>query len=344
MKIGLDVSKMHALSQTRGIGYYAQNLYHSIKKFTDVEIDLIKEKNSYEKYDLIHFPFFDLFTRSLPLNFSKPFVVTIPDLIPIQFPKHYPPGLRGKANYWFQKQALKKARGIIAISETVKKDVEKILKINPEKVFATLLAPSDIYIKINDQKQLNAIKQKYNLPDEFALYVGNVNWNKNILNMAEACIKSGKNLVIIGSSFFDKTNLNHPEKKSFKTFLEKYEDCKLIRIIDFVPNEELVSIMNLATCLVFASYYEGFGLPILEAQSCGLPVITSNVSATAEISGNSVLLVNPENPDEISKAINTLFNSETERKKLIEKGFQNVKNFSWEKTAKQTVEVYKKCL
>lgn len=344
MKVGLDISKMHKLSQTRGIGYYAQNLFESIKKYTEVEIELVTDRSDYNKFDLIHFPFFDLFKHTLPLKISRPFIVTIPDLIPLQFSEFYPPGLKGKANFWLQKLALKKAQAIITISETVKKDVEKILKINPQKVFPVHLAPSEIYKKIKDDVLLKNIKNKYNLPDKFSLYVGNVNWNKNILNTAESCIRSGQTLVIVGSSFMDKSNLSHPEKNSFKQFLEKYENSNLIKLLGFVEDKDLVGVMNLATVLIFVSYYEGFGLPILEAQACGLPVITSKGSATEEISGVSAVLVNPENPEEISDAITKIFDSEKLRNQLVEKGNKNLTRFSWEKTARETVEVYKKCL
>lgn len=344
MKIGLDVSKMHNLSRSRGIGYYAQNLYESIKKYTHIDIKLIEEKSNYNNFDLIHFPFFDLYKNSLPLKISKPFIVTIPDLIPLQFSQHYPSGIRGKANFWLQKLALKKAKGIIAISDTVKEDVEKILKIKSDKVFSIPLAPSEIYKKITDKKLLDNIKNKYRLPDRFILYVGNVNWNKNILNLAEASIKSGQILVIVGSSFMDKTNLNHPEKQSLKVFLQKYENSSRIKLIGFVPDNDLVAIMNLADCLIFVSFYEGFGLPILEAQSCGTPVITSDISATAEIAGSGALLVNPENPVEISNSIIKIFSSEKIKKDLIKKGWENLEKYSWEKTAHKTVEVYRQCI
>lgn len=344
MKIGLDVSKMHNLSLTRGIGYYAQNLYDSIKKYTEIDMKLIKEKSDYSDFDLIHFPFFDMFKHTLPISISKPFVVTIPDLIPLQFSSHYPPGFKGKANLWLQKMSLKKASAIIAISKTVKEDIKRILRIHDNKIFAIHLASSEIYKKITDKKLLAGISKKYNLPDKFILYVGNVNWNKNILNTAEASIRSGQSLVIVGSSFLDKSDLSHPEKRSFKMFLDKYQNSPLIKKLGFVPDDDLVSIMNLATCLIFVSYYEGFGLPILEAQACQTPVITSNISATAEIAGEGSVLVDPENPAEISKAITNIFESEDLRSEVIKRGTRNLQNFSWKKTALETVEVYKKCL
>jgi len=344
IRVGLEVSRMHKFSKTRGIGVYAQNLYNSIKESGDVEIQLIEGESDYKQFDLIHFPFFDLFRHTLPLRISKPLVITIPDLIPLQFPNHYPPGLKGRASLWLQKKALRNAKAIIGISKTVKRDIEKILKISPDKVFSTYLAPSKDYKKIIDQSLLLGVKKKYALPEEFVLYVGNVNWNKNILNMTEACMIAGKTLVIVGSSFLDKGNLNHPEKKSFKEFLEKYEGNKLIRILGFVEDEDLVKIMNLATVLLFVSLYEGFGLPVLEAQACGLSVITSKTSALGEIAKKGAILVTPESVEEITGAIKRIFSSKDFRKKLIEEGQENLKDFSWEKTAKETVEIYEKVL
>ncbi len=344
MKIALDVSRMHKLSETRGIGFYSQNLFNAVKKYTDADIELIENKTDYSKFDLVHFPFFDLFKHTLPLNLSKPYVVTIPDLIPIQYPKHYPPGIKGRINIWFQKLAIKKARAVIAISETVRNDIIQILKIDPKKVFSIYLAPDEHFRKISDETLLNKVKNKYGLPDEFVLYVGNVNWNKNILNTAQACLEANKNLVVIGNSFLDKTNLHHAEKKSHKIFLEKYSENKLVQLLGYVENEELVAIMNMAASLIFVSFYEGFGLPILEAQACGLPVITSNISATAEIADSGAILVDPKNVGEISEAVNNIFNSQTLRRKLIKLGHENVKKYSWEKTALETVKVYENVL
>jgi hypothetical protein len=90
MKVAFDISRMNKLSLNRGIGIHAKNLFSALKEYTNVDIDLIDEKTRYDQYDLIHIPFFDLFTRSLPLKASKPLVVTVHDLIPIIYPTHYP--------------------------------------------------------------------------------------------------------------------------------------------------------------------------------------------------------------------------------------------------------------
>lgn len=344
MKVAIDISQMHPLSRNRGIGVYVKNLYASLKKFTELDVELIEEKAGYKKFDLIHYPFFDLFNHTLRINSEKPFVVTVHDLIPIMFPKHYPPGIKGRINWHLQKYALNKVKSIISVSNTVKNDLQKLLNINPTKIKVVYSAPSESFRKISDNDALLSVKNKYNLPDKFVLYVGNVNWNKNILNSTEAVLSANKNLVIIGSAFLDKTNLNHPEKKSFKIWLKKYGGDERIRVLEFIRTEEIVCVMNLAKCLIFVSFYEGFGLPILEAQACGLPVITSKISATAEIAGKGAILVNPENPKEISNEVENIFHGEKLREQLLYEGMENVKRFSWKETALKTVKVYEDAL
>lgn len=344
MKVALDISRMHPLSRDRGIGVYAKNLFDSLKKYTDIDVELIKEKMDYSKFDLIHYPFFDLFKHTLPLGLKKPTVVTIHDLIPIMFSRHYPPGIRGRINWQVQKLALKKVKSIIAVSNTVKEDLVKLLKISEKDIFVVYSAPSEKFHPVRDKSVLEKTKVKYSLPDELILYVGNVNWNKNILNMTEAVLKANKNLVIIGSAFLDRTNLNHPEKRSFKLWLEKYGYDERIKVLDFTEIEDVVLIMNLAACLIFVSFYEGFGLPILEAQACGLPVITSKISATAEIAGRGAFLVDPDNVADIAEAIEEIFNDDSLSDKLIKVAGENLKRFSWEKTALETVKVYNNAL
>lgn len=344
MKVALDISRMHPLSRNRGIGVYAKNLFDSLKKYTDIDVKLIEEKTDYSKFDLIHYPFFDLFKHTLPLGLKKPTVVTIHDLIPIQFPKHYPAGIKGKINLQLQKMSLKNVKSIVAVSKTVKEDIIKSLRVPAGKISVVYSAPSEKFHRVQEKSELERVKNKFGLSDEFTLYVGNVNWNKNILNMTEAVLKANKNLIIIGSAFLDKTNLSHPEKRSLKLWLEKYGDDKRIKILGFVETEDVVVIMNLAKCLIFTSFYEGFGLPILEAQSCNLPVITSKISATAEIAGKGAILVDPENPEEISDSLEKLFGDERFKKELIDEGRENLKRFSWKETALETVKVYEAAL
>lgn len=344
MKIGLDISRLHPLSRNRGIGVYAKNLFDSLKKYTEIDVELIEEKMDYSKFDLIHYPFFDFFSHSLKTDSDKPFVVTIHDLIPVMFPKHYPPGIKGRINWLWQKQSLRNAVSVITVSNAVKNDIEKKLDIDPKKISVIYSAPSEKFYKITDEVKLEQVKNKYHLPQRFVLYVGNVNWNKNILNTTEAVLDANKKLVIVGNSFLDKTNLDHPEKKSFKIWLDKYGNDERIKTLGFMETEEIVLLMNLAECLIFVSLAEGFGLPILEAQACKLPVITSNIPATAEIAGEGAVLVDPESVTNISVAVRNLFDNNNLKEQVIRAGVENLSRFSWEKTAINTAKVYERSL
>lgn len=342
MKVGIDVSALHNFSKGRGIGFYIENLIESLKKYSDVEVLIIESAGSSPKVDIIHYPFFDFFKPTLKIRGSIPTVVTIHDVIPLLFPKHYPPGIKGRINLFRQKQSLKKVNAVITDSETSTSDVIKVLKLPKEKVSTVYLASSSNFKKLSETEIKKNIS-KFNLPKKFLLYTGGVNWNKNLLSQTKAALNVGIDVVFVGGGFNNKDSLNHPEMQSFKTFLKEYENNPRTHILGFVTEDEIVSLMNAAHALLFASYYEGFGLPILEAQSCGTPVITSNNSSTKEVAGEGAILVNPDQVEEIEKAIIKIENGKI-RSDLIEEGFKNLKSFSWEKTANQTLEIYNEVL
>lgn len=341
MRVAIDISKLHTFSKPRGIGVYAKNLFEALKKYTRVDVKLV-EHDTNEKFDLIHYPYFDFFRPTLPLVKKNTTLVTIHDLIPLLFPRHYPPGIKGTINLFRQKLALKNIDGVITVSSSTKEDVEKILKIPSSKVFTVYSAPSDNFKKIKDPSRLKLTKDKFNLSQKFALFVGGVNWNKNLINLAQACIDTNLNLVLVGDDFKNRQNLDHPELKSFANFLERYENHSLISMLGFVEQKDLVVVYNLAQVLLLPSFYEGFGLPILEAQACGTPVITSDTSSMPEIAGFGAIYVDPASPDDIADKLKKVLEDANLRNNLIEKGVENLKKYSWEKTALETVKVYEK--
>lgn len=337
LKIGFNVLPLQSGHKFRGFGYYTKNLLENLKKEKDLEIKEFTNLNEVSGVDLIHYPFFDLFQKTLPLRKKFPTVVTVGDVTPIIFNKQYPSGIKGGIRSGLQKLALKRAGAVITISETSKNDIEKYLKIPKNKIFSIYLAVSENFKKITDYKKLTSVKVKYNLPERFALFVGNVNWNKNLINMAKGCILSGIDLYLVGKSFEQKDNLGHAELKSYREFLKEFRDNPKIHVVGFVEDNEIVEFYNLASVLLLPSFYEGFGLPILEAQACGIPVITSNVSSMPEVAGKGAILVDPNSVEEISGALKRI---ETMSDQLRKVGFENVKRFSWEETAKETIEVY----
>jgi glycosyltransferase involved in cell wall biosynthesis len=343
MKIGINTLNVHKLSQGRGIGFYTENLYKELEKVLGDDLVLVEKESQLESCELVHFPTFDFFQKTLKLT-NKNNVVTVHDVIPLMYPKYYPPGIKGKINLFFQKKQLKKVDAIITDSKSSKKEIQKHLQIPEEKIHVIYLAPADYFREISDKKILNSLKDKYKLPERFVLFTGNVNWNKNILNMAQGVIAAKIDLVLVGSSFAKTDNLDHPELRSYKKFREVYKDNPLIHTLGFIPNEDLVGILNMAEVLLLPSFAEGFGLPILEAQTCGVPVITSNDSSMKEIAGSSAYLINPENPEEITEALETLISNSSKREEIIKKGLENAKQYSWAKTAQETVKVYKQVL
>lgn len=345
MKAGFSNISINSGHKNRGIGVYSRYLIEALKKQDNIKIEFFDNLNLLKDVDVVHYPYFDFFKTTLPIFEKKfPTVVTIHDVTPLLFPKHYPPGIKGTINSLIQRFALLNVSAVITDSENSKKDIAKTLGVNLDKIFVTYLAPAGHYKKISDREFLNRIIQKYNLPEKFVLYTGNVNWNKNILNTTAAAIKAGVDIVLVGKSFEQTENLNHPELKSLNMFNNQFKDHPKIHVLGFVDDQELVGITNLAKAVLLVSYYEGFGLPILEAQVCGVPVITSPNSSLTEVGGESVLYADPKNTDDIAAAITKIFEDENKRVQLIKKGYQNLNRFSWEKCARETIEVYEKIL
>lgn len=339
MKIGINVRNLKEGHEKRGIGSYTKNLITSLREkgVLVIEFDKLSEL---QDVDLVHYPNFDFFKASLPIIKKFPTVVTVHDVIPLLFPEHYPSGVKGKLSFIKQKISLRSVDCIITDSYSSKKDIEKKLRIKEEKIFPIYLAPSKEFRKINDEKKLMEVSKKYNLPKEFVIYYGDVNWNKNLYGIAEACEAVKINLVMVGNNF--KTEVSeHPELSPYIKFLNKFKDSPIVHLKGFMPTEDLVCTINLAKVSILASFYEGFGLPILEAAACGTPVITSPISSMKEVGGEGVLYVDPYKIFSIENGIRKVINDSSLSKKLVSKGLENLKRFSWTRCAEETIEVYK---
>lgn len=340
IKIAIDMTAMSLGHQNRGVGYYLSNLLEYLHKSEVVDIIEAKSAADFAKADIVHYPVFDLFQRTLPVFKPKPVIVTIHDVIPLIFPKAYPPGIKGKINFKIQKLSLRNVKGIITDSMSSMDDIHKYLGVNKDLIHPIYLACSDRFRVISDKKRLSIIKEKYNLPDTFAVFVGNVNWNKNINRIAEATVKAGVVTVFVGKGFEDQNPNNHPELRSYREFLASYVHNPLVRLLGFVPDNDVVEVLNLARLCLFPSIYEGFGMPILEAQACGIPVITSQVSSMPEVAGEGAFYVDPESVSDITEAMLTIIHNPTKTKEIIKKGFDNQKKFSWQKTTAETIAIY----
>jgi glycosyltransferase involved in cell wall biosynthesis len=327
MKIAIDSGPLTSGDSVRGIGVYTRELLKALK----IEgVDVSKEDLS--KYDLVHFTRFNPFFISVP--FTKPnntkFVLTIYDLIPLIYPKHYPPGIKGKICFLVNKYLINKnVDAIITISETSKKDICRFLRVDPKKVFVTYLAPRSIFKKLEPRGWKLEINGN-NIPKRFALYVGDINYNKNIPNLIKACKIANIPLVIAGKQAYqvDKLNLNHPELSHLKNI-----DWSGVIRLGFVPDDVLAELYNLATVYIQPSLYEGFGLPAVEAVVCGTPLVVVKSQCMVEVLGDDFSFTDSGSVESIARAIL----SPNIDKKLP-------RDYSWEGTANKTLEVYKRSL
>jgi len=332
MKVAIDISSLYSAHKTRGIGFYTKRLIQALRliKGPDFSVRLIKQGKIPQDVDLVHYPYFDLFLLTLPIKKIKPTVVTVHDLIPLVFPDKFPKGIRGWIKYQIQRQALRRVDAVITDSECSKKDIIKFIGFPKEKIYVVPLAPGKEFKKLE-------IKKKYSLPKIFALYVGDVNWNKNVEGLIKACAKIKIDLVLVGKAFRDKSL---PETQAILRLIEELSLNNQTRILGFTPTEDLVAIYNLATVYCQPSFYEGFGLPVLEAMACGTPVVCSKTSSLPKVVGDAAVFVDPNDYKSIAEGIMKLMENKKLYEGLREQGRRRARKFSWEKTAKETVKVY----
>jgi glycosyltransferase involved in cell wall biosynthesis len=373
MKVAIDTGSVIG-ERAFGIGINTKHLIEGMakeakkrKNFQVESFSFFENRKKLEKgiYDIVHYPYFHPFFLTLPSKKYAKVVVTIHDLIPLVYPKQYPAGLKGKLRFMAQKNRLKSVDAFLTISETSKKDIVRFLNVSPEKVHAIHIAPSPVFKKENDRKMLNRVVAKYNLPNKFVLYLGDVYYSKNIPTLIMACRYAKIPLVIVGKQATEVesnletdlkkikgprdwirflTNRPHPELSHYRLLKEMFESEGEVIRLGYVPDSDLIPIMNLATVYCQPSYYEGFGLGVVHAFACGVPVVISKTQALVEISGDAALIADPFNPKDMSSKISILLDNPSMRAQFIRKGNERLKKYSWEKTANLTLKVYEKVL
>ena len=229
------------------------------------------------------------------------------------------------------------ANAIIADSESTRQDIVRMLRLDAAKVTTVTLGVSASYHPIGDAAALEKIKSKYRLPDKFVLYIGVLEPRKNLPTLVRAfktlTERGGAHtLVIVGRKGWMYDEL-------FRT-IASLGLAERVIFTGYAPEEDLPLLYNAADVFVYPSFYEGFGLPVLEAMACGAPVITSNISSMPEIVGNAGILVNPYHADELADAMLRLIQNGDLRKRLARRGIERAKSFSWERAAQTTLAVY----
>lgn len=349
MKIAVDVSPLSdnkkISHRVRGTGFYIDCLRKSyLKYFPEHRYTFFKKKEEIPlDVDVVHYPYFEPFFLSLPYKKNCRNIVTVHDLTPLVFPKYFPVGIKGLIKWQIQKHNLSRMSAIIADSISSKKDIIKYSGVPEKKIHVVYLAAGEEFKKTKDTILKQKIKQKYNLPDKFVLYVGDATWNKNLIRLIEAVEAVNVVLVMVGKALVDENiDVNNPWNQDLvKVQVLAKKNKKIIRL-GFIPTEDLVILYNLATVFAMPSFYEGFGLPVLEAMQSGCPVVTSNRGSIAEVCGDAAVYVDPQDINSIANGLKKILEDRKQQELLSLKGMQQAKKFSWKKTAQQTLKVYEK--
>ena len=289
--------------------------------------------------NVVHIPL-----NKVPLLMIRPYVVTVHDISTLLFAEPTSK-LHMQFLYFRFRRGLIRAHRVIAVSEATKRDVEKHVKVPPDRIRRVYDAPDPAFSPPDpaaaDERE--RIMERYQINYPFLLYAGNIRLHKNVPRLVEAFAVAREQLathpvyrhlrlVIIGE------NISlHPAVR--QTVIKSRVE-NLVRFLGFVPFETLRCFYQTAAVFVFPSRYEGFGLPPLEAMACGTPVVTSNVSSLPEVVGNAAIQVNPENVFEIARGIRDALLDEELRAYLIREGPEHARRFSWERTAKEVLEIY----
>jgi len=289
--------------------------------------------------DLMHFPHFNV-----PLFYRGKFVVTIHDLILTRFPTERASTL-GPALYKFKhllyklviKQAVKKARKIITVSNFSKKDIENNFPFAKGKIEVTYEATSD-FKKTQAQINSSDFFKKYEFKPPYILYVGNAYPHKNL----ERFIKAYKSLIKKQDTpYFVLVGKIDYFFRRLKKYVKEVELSKRVKFLGYVTDEELKFLYQNAKIYVFPSLIEGFGLPPLEAMSQGLPVLSSNRSCLPEVLGEAAQYFDPKNINDMAQKLSNLLNNQKTREVMRQRGYQQVKKYQWPKLARKTLKIYK---
>ena len=299
---------------------------HPLLWFTWFELSIPKVLEQYQ-IDVFFSP-----DTYLSLRSDVPTLLTCHDLAYIHYPKHIPSLVRNYYKYYFPKFH-ERADHIMAVSETTKKDIMHQYGIEANKITVAYNACAESFKPLNSVEKVN-IRLQVADGKPYFIYVGSIHPRKNILRLVEAFeefCQTDKvhHLVILGRWAWNN------DVVAAKLNRTKFPDR--IKILDEIEGD-ISPYLAAAEALVYVSLFEGFGLPLLEAMQCEVPVITSNRGALKEVAGDAALLVNPESVDEITAAISRISIDEDLKDRLVSEGVQQLQGFSWDSAAEVTYE------
>ncbi len=264
-------------------------------------------------------------------------VITLHDIIPLRMPETVSERYLRIFNNELP-EILDHCDGIITVSEFSKKDISSQFNFPSDKIYVTHLAAESIYKPLSKCRCKEIITEKYGIQEDFILYVGGFSPRKNIKGLIEAysklpsCLIDNFKLVITGRK--------GPSYDNYKKRAEELNVSSNVIFTDHIPQQDMPIFYNAAEVLVYPSFYEGFGLPPIEAMACGTPVIASNVTSLPEVCFEAALLINPFDIDALSYSIERVLSNSLLKLTMVRKSLLRSKDFSWDITAKKTIESY----
>ena len=287
-----------------------------------------------ERIDVLHCP-----KSAIPFRSPCPTVVTLHDLIPLRHPETEKLAAR---LYWRLQIpiAARRSSFIITDSEHARQEIMADFHVAPERIKAIMLGFNPAMLEKRDASDAALVRAKYGLPEGYILYVGTIQPRKNIDTLIEAYYRLNQarngmpKLVIVGRKgwLYDKL---------FARIAELGLVDEVI-FTGFVPDEELPHIYDGARLFTYLSFFEGFGLPPLEAMACGIPVVTSDTTSLPEVAGDAGISVTPADVDKVAAAIAKLLDDPVYAELLGQRGRKRAQLFSWEAAARETLEIYRK--
>ncbi len=268
-----------------------------------------------------------------------PFVVSIHDLSFEHLPQTFKRRSRTQLRLTVRHSARRAAR-ILSLSEHTRGDIVETYGIEPNRIEAIPLAAPDHFCRVNDKRELQRVRHNYGIEGDYILSVGSIQPRKNLARLIKAYAQLRGDcsadklpkLVLVGKCawLYDET----------LRALDQVGVKDSVVLTGYVPESDLPAIYSSALCFVYPSYFEGFGLPPLEAMKCGTPVIVGNQTSLPEVVGNAGLTVDPFDVDAIAGAIRRLMNDPALRAELSQKGQERASTFTWRETASRTLQIY----
>jgi len=272
----------------------------------------------------------------IPIGSPVATVVTVHDMSLRLYPNCHPVR-RLLLNRPLMHVAIRQASSIVTVSNSARRDLLRLHGVAPDRVAVVHEAASPAFRPIADREWLENVRARYALPRQFMLYVGTIEPRKNLSRLMSAFADARKagiphHLVCVGPYGWSSRNLaGHIERLGIQD---------VVHFTGYVPFEHLPAIYNLGEFFAFPSLYEGFGLPVVEAMACGIPVLTSTTSSLGEIAGDAAETIDPADTDAIANAIVRLASDQDLRRDRAERGLRRARSFSWAQTARDMLAVY----